>query len=292
MDAKIGADCIFFYSHNLPYFRRKFLSMNLHEYQSKELLKRYNVPIQEGMACSTPGEAEEAYRQIKTQYGSNFAVVKAQIHAGGRGKGKIVGKEQRGVAVGKNGEAVKEIAQNILGGTLVTIQTGPAGKVVNKVLVIRMEKTDKWNRKDNDVKLKVYVTYNELNSLEGSGATNFYADDQINADQFKLELSGANNSKLNISAKSLDIETSGASNATLSGQADKLTISSSGASNVKAYDLKAGEVNAESSGVSNIYVSAEDTLEVNASGLSNINYKGNAKIVTREVSKMANVKKH
>lgn len=109
--------------------------MNLHEYQSKELLKKYNVPVQEGMACSTPGEAEEAYRQIKTQYGSNFAVVKAQIHAGGRGKGKIAGKEQRGVAVGKNAEAVKEIAQNILGGTLVTIQTGPTGKMVNKVLV-------------------------------------------------------------------------------------------------------------------------------------------------------------
>ena len=109
--------------------------MNLHEYQSKELIKKYNVPIQEGIACSTPNEAEEAYRQIKTQYGSNFAVVKAQIHAGGRGKGKIEGKEQKGVAVGKNAEAVKEIAQNILGGTLVTIQTGPAGKLVNKVLV-------------------------------------------------------------------------------------------------------------------------------------------------------------
>lgn len=109
--------------------------MNLHEYQAKELLKKYNVPVQEGFACSTPGEAEEAYRQIKTTYGSNFAVVKAQIHAGGRGKGKIQGTEQRGVAVGKNAEAIKEIAQNILGGTLVTIQTGPAGKMVNKVLV-------------------------------------------------------------------------------------------------------------------------------------------------------------
>ena len=62
--------------------------MNLHEYQAKELLKKYNVPVQEGIACSTVHEAEEAYRQIKTQYGSNFAVVKAQIHAGGRGKGK------------------------------------------------------------------------------------------------------------------------------------------------------------------------------------------------------------
>ena len=109
--------------------------MNLHEYQAKELLKKFNVPVQEGIVCSSALQAEDAYRQIHSQYESRFAVVKAQIHAGGRGKGKIAGTEQRGVAVGKNAEDVKTIAQNILGGTLVTIQTGPAGKVVNKVLV-------------------------------------------------------------------------------------------------------------------------------------------------------------
>ena len=63
--------------------------MNLHEYQAKELLKHFGVPVQEGIAASTPHEAEEAYRQIKTTYGSPFAVIKAQIHAGGRGKGKV-----------------------------------------------------------------------------------------------------------------------------------------------------------------------------------------------------------
>lgn len=109
--------------------------MNLHEYQAKELLKRYNVPVQEGIACSTVTEAEDAYRFINSQYGSKFAVIKAQIHAGGRGKGKIRGTEQRGVAVAKSLEDVKTIAQNILGGTLVTVQTGEAGKVVNKILV-------------------------------------------------------------------------------------------------------------------------------------------------------------
>ena len=109
--------------------------MNLHEYQAKELLKKYNVPVQEGFACSTVHEAEDAYRQIKNQTQNNFAVVKAQIHAGGRGKGKINGTEQRGVAVGKSMEEIATIAGNILGGTLVTIQTGPAGKKVNKVLV-------------------------------------------------------------------------------------------------------------------------------------------------------------
>jgi len=109
--------------------------MNLHEYQAKELLKRFNVPVQEGIACSTVAEAEEAYRFINSQYGSKFAVIKAQIHAGGRGKGKIRGTEQKGVTVAKNVEEVKTIAQNILGGTLITVQTGEAGKLVNKILV-------------------------------------------------------------------------------------------------------------------------------------------------------------
>ena len=109
--------------------------MNLHEYQAKELLKRYNVPVQEGRACSTVTEAEDAYRFINSEYGSKFAVIKAQIHAGGRGKGTIQGTDQRGVAVAKNAEDVKKIAENLLGGTLVTIQTGEAGKVVNKILV-------------------------------------------------------------------------------------------------------------------------------------------------------------
>ena len=109
--------------------------MNLHEYQAKELLKKYNVPVQEGIAVDTVMAAEEAYRQIKTQTGNNFAVIKAQIHAGGRGKGKIAGTEQRGVAVAKTVEDVASIAKNILGGTLVTIQTGPAGKKVSKILV-------------------------------------------------------------------------------------------------------------------------------------------------------------
>ena len=117
------------------YLRRKFSIMNLHEFQAKELLKKYNVPVQEGIACGTVHDAEEAYRQIKTLYGSPFAVVKAQIHAGGRGKGKVKETGVNGVKVGKNLEEIIEFAKGILGGTLVTIQTGPAGKVVNKILV-------------------------------------------------------------------------------------------------------------------------------------------------------------
>ncbi len=116
-------------------FAAKSFDMNLHEYQAKELLKKYNVPVQDGFACSTVHEAEEAYRQIKTLYGSNFAVVKAQIHAGGRGKGTVKETGINGVKVGKNLNDVIDIAKKLLGGTLVTIQTGPAGKVVNKILV-------------------------------------------------------------------------------------------------------------------------------------------------------------
>jgi len=109
--------------------------MNLHEYQAKELLKKYGVPVQEGMAAATVHEAEEAYRQIKTQYGSNFAVVKAQIHAGGRGKGKVRETGVNGVKVVKSLDDITDVSTKILGGTLVTIQTGEAGKVVNKILV-------------------------------------------------------------------------------------------------------------------------------------------------------------
>ncbi len=109
--------------------------MNLHEYQAKELLKKYNVPVQEGFACSTVQEAEEAYRKIKENFGSSFAVIKAQIHAGGRGKGTIKETGVNGVKVGKNMEDISGYATKILGGTLVTIQTGPAGKLVNKVYV-------------------------------------------------------------------------------------------------------------------------------------------------------------
>ncbi len=83
----------------------------------------------------TVHEVEDAYRQIKGQTGSSFAVIKAQIHAGGRGKGKIKETGINGVKVAKSLDEITDFAQKILGGTLETIQTGPAGKVVNKVLV-------------------------------------------------------------------------------------------------------------------------------------------------------------
>jgi succinyl-CoA synthetase beta subunit len=119
----------------LPYLCENFSPMNLHEYQAKELLKKYNVPVQEGIACSTVADAKAAYEKIKASSGSPFAVIKAQIHAGGRGKGTVKETGINGVKVGKTEADITDYAEKILGGTLVTLQTGPAGKTVNKVLV-------------------------------------------------------------------------------------------------------------------------------------------------------------
>jgi succinyl-CoA synthetase beta subunit len=109
--------------------------MNIHEYQAKEILKKYGVAVQEGQVASTPDEAVAAAVKMKELYNSDWVVIKSQIHAGGRGKGTIVGSEQRGVALAKNHDKVREISENLLGNVLVTIQTGPKGKKVNKVLV-------------------------------------------------------------------------------------------------------------------------------------------------------------
>ena len=109
--------------------------MNIHEYQGKSVLKKYGVRIQEGLVADTPDKAVEVAREISQQTGTKWYVVKSQIHAGGRGKGRIVGSEQRGVALAKSVEDVRTIANNILGKVLVTHQTGPDGKRVNKVLI-------------------------------------------------------------------------------------------------------------------------------------------------------------
>ena len=102
--------------------------MNIHEYQGKEILKSFGVSIQEGIVASTPEQAVEAAKDLQAQTGTGWWVVKAQIHAGGRGKGG-------GVKLAKTLEEVKEKAEEILGMTLVTHQTGPEGKVVHKVLI-------------------------------------------------------------------------------------------------------------------------------------------------------------
>ncbi len=102
--------------------------MNLHEYQGKELLSSFGVRVQRGIVADTPEKAVEAARQLSEQTGTKWWVVKAQIHAGGRGKGG-------GVKLAKSLDEVREIAGNILGMMLKTPQTPPEGKRVNQVLI-------------------------------------------------------------------------------------------------------------------------------------------------------------
>ena len=113
----------------------KYLRMNIHEYQAKDILKKFGVAIQRGIVADTPDKAVAAARELQAETGSKWFVVKSQIHAGGRGKGTIKETGSKGVVLSKSFDEVFEKAKAILGGTLVTHQTGPAGKKVNKVLI-------------------------------------------------------------------------------------------------------------------------------------------------------------
>ncbi len=102
--------------------------MNLHEYQAKAILKSFGVPVPVGYVAYNPDEAVKAALKVQEETGTDTWAVKAQIHAGGRGKAG-------GVKIAKSIDEVREYAKQIIGMTLVTPQTGPQGKVVHKVLV-------------------------------------------------------------------------------------------------------------------------------------------------------------
>src|ERR1700712_60980 len=108
--------------------------MNIHEYQAKAILKTFGVPVSRGVAVMNASEAEAAAREL----GGPLWVVKAQIHAGGRGKGTFkesAAGPKGGVRLARSVEEVASFAGQMLGNTLVTVQTGPAGKRVNRLYV-------------------------------------------------------------------------------------------------------------------------------------------------------------
>ncbi|KAB1065531.1 ADP-forming succinate--CoA ligase subunit beta [Salibacter halophilus] len=109
--------------------------MNLHEYQGKSLLESFGVKIQKGYTASTPEEATEAAKKLQSETGTEWFVIKAQIHAGGRGKGTVTETGSRGVVLAKSLDEVPEKAKAILGGHLVTAQTSKEGKKVNKIYI-------------------------------------------------------------------------------------------------------------------------------------------------------------
>ncbi|MCH8567914.1 MAG: ADP-forming succinate--CoA ligase subunit beta [Balneolales bacterium] len=108
--------------------------MNIHEYQAKEILKEYGVAVPIGIPAFSVEEAVAAAEQLKEK-GASLFVLKAQIHAGGRGKGRTVKSGAKGVMLCKSVEEVRKGAEDLLGDTLVTIQTGDAGKQVQRLYV-------------------------------------------------------------------------------------------------------------------------------------------------------------
>lgn len=109
--------------------------MNIHEYQGKSILQSFGVAIQRGKVAATPEAAHEAAVALAEETGTEWFVVKAQIHAGGRGKGVVTETGSHGVVLAKGLDHVKEKAAGILGGHLVTAQTSKDGKQVNKILI-------------------------------------------------------------------------------------------------------------------------------------------------------------
>jgi succinyl-CoA synthetase beta subunit len=109
--------------------------MNIHEHQGKSILQSFGVAIQRGKVADTPEAAHEAAVALAEETGTEWFVVKAQIHAGGRGKGVVTETGSHGVVLAKGLEHVKEKAAGILGGHLVTAQTNADGKQVNKILI-------------------------------------------------------------------------------------------------------------------------------------------------------------
>ncbi len=113
--------------------------MNIHEYQAKELFEKFGVATPRGRVASTPEEAEAVARTL----GTNKLVVKAQIHAGGRGKGEFKGGLKGGVHLCRTAAQARNYAEQMLGHTLVTAQTGPAGRMVRKVLVAEAKEIER-----------------------------------------------------------------------------------------------------------------------------------------------------
>jgi succinyl-CoA synthetase beta subunit len=109
--------------------------MNLHEFQGKSILKSFGVAIQEGKVVNRVEDAYAAAQELTAETGTSWYVVKAQIHAGGRGKGKVEETGSHGVVLAKGIDQIEEKVKGILGGHLVTAQTNGKGKLVNQVLI-------------------------------------------------------------------------------------------------------------------------------------------------------------
>jgi len=188
-------------------------------------------------------------------------------------------------------------------------------KIITEVsggtLIIRMSDQDGWWswKKWGDIKAKAYVSVKDVEAITGSGASNIHLVNKIQSPKLKIKLSGASDLKGDIDggilainltgaseckgqivAKSISIDGSGASNAELSGSADDLSVEVSGASNAKLYNLNVKGAVVHASGASNANVTVSQLLKAEASGASNINYKGNPTVRENSSSGASNIR--
>ena len=184
---------------------------------------------------------------------------------------------ENAVAISGDGSATKE-----------KIKT----EVKNGVLKIYVE-SGIWNKWSwGDKKIKAYVTIKEISQLIASGACSVKITDKLNANNLRVEASGASNIKGELKAASLVVKLRNASTMTLSGVADNIQIDASNASNLKAMDLVANSCSAEASGASSIRINVtKEFSKVHASGASSIHYKGDASVKNFEASGSSSIKK-
>lgn len=148
-------------------------------------------------------------------------------------------------------------------------------KVENDVLSIGLKK-DKWLKGWNDgkMKLKAYISFKQINNLNVSGACDVFFQGVVKADDLNIKLSGASDIKGEFNVQNMDVGLSGASDITIKGSATKLKVQASGASDFKGYELDTEYCNVDVSGASGVHITVNKELSAQASGASDVRYKG------------------
>ena len=164
-------------------------------------------------------------------------------------------------------------------------------EVSGGVLRIYMDYKGKWTPKMNKLKFKAYISFKDLEKLSVSGACDVYFEGVVRVNALKLDLSGASDLKGKVDVQKLDIDQSGASDITLTGSVGQLKVESSGASNFKGYDLVTEFADARASGASNVNITVNKELSAQASGASDIHYRGAAVIRDLKTSGASSVSK-
>lgn len=147
-------------------------------------------------------------------------------------------------------------------------------EVRNGVLIISYN-NDHFGRNYGDKKLRAYISFKTLESLEGSGASDIIINGSLNSNSLLVRLSGASDIKGNVKITNLSLELSGASTVTISGETENLKLVASGASDIKNYDLKVENCVAKLSGASDVRLTISNSISASASGASTLYYQGN-----------------